>query len=300
MPFYSKSLIGLDVQPDAMRLIQLKRTRVGYQLERIAACLLPPNIFNNSKIQEWNQLSSILKEWLQTLGLKKGIVALGLPQYMIRTQRMKLPSTLKDEEIQAAILAYLQPDMAGANESLSIDYYIVDQQFEEMEIVFAATRKGYLLQYKECVEKTGLKVSIFDVNAYALYRVLQCSLNMSAILHVKREVTELVVFNGQELIFQQQWITASQEALTKQLQESQRLFSSVTGQLAWQQVIFCAPENNAINVNELSLILNCAVKLPMLSLPLVAGSQDNLALLANHLSDYLVAYGLAMREILPW
>lgn len=272
-------MIGLDIQPDAARLVQLKRTKGVTQLVRQAVLPLPTDIFSARKIQQWNELQLLLTEWFDTLGIKNQAVAVSLPVQAVRMQRLTLSSKLSEAEVEAEIFAHLQREMIGINESLNIDFQLFPTPHgDTVDVIFTAVREVYLTNYVECIQAAGLIVKVVDVDCYALTRALGVHNTRYAILHVKKTLTELLIFSERELIFYQHWQTGNEEETAQYLKQNLQLFSSAAGYYVLQQLIICSS-----SPLDLSRVMTGEV----------IESQLNVE------PDFLVANGLAMWEI-PW
>ena len=158
-PFNSPSHLALDVQPDAIRLVQLKKTRRGFQLQLAQYEPLPPDTFADGRIKRWDALSTMLTDLANALNLRGRTVALCLPAQAVRMQRLTLPVGLSDEDIEAEINLQVQQDMPGLNEPLCIDFtFLPAADPTYREVSFAAVRETYLSSYVECARSAGFNV----------------------------------------------------------------------------------------------------------------------------------------------
>lgn len=298
-------MLGLDIQPDAARLIQLSKARRGSQIERIAMRPMPANIFTAGRIQRWEVLGSVLVEWFEELGIRQHVVAISLPMNVVRVQQISLSASLQDAEIEAAIFSHLQRDMPGLNEPLMIDFNVLGKKQGQVTVLFMAVREAYLTNYVECLQAIGLKVKIVDVDVYALMRLVNVTYAAYAILHVKNKVTEFIVFSQQEVIFHQQWQTGEINEWMEQLNDNVQLYFSMPEKKELQRVVVCGSDEY-ISIAA-SSFRDCHPREsgdPILchayfstyktlegSIPACAGMTE---------SDFLVAYSLAARETPPW
>ena len=309
-PFRSRSLLGLDIQPDMARLVQLKGGRQGHQIERIAMRPMPANIFTAGKIQEWDVLSAVLAEWFELLGIKQQPAAISLPMSVVRVQRLLLPASLQAADIKAAITTHLQLDMPGLNEPLSIDFSVLPHASSGyVDVLFAAVREGYLSSYVECMQMAGLSVKVVDVDLYALMRVVNVTESTYAVLHVKNKVTEFIVFSQQEVIFHQQWETGELTRWTEQLNDNLQRYVAMSDGKELQKIVVCGAEAY-VNAGEPSFrgltaessAVNCTNYKATTLDSAVKPRNDGASTTNNNVieSDYLVAYSLAMRALPPW
>lgn len=169
----SSSLVGLDIQPDAIRLVRLKKIKRGFQAKDVIENYLPNDVFAEGKIKNWELLRSILVDLVNIHQLNGMPTAISLPVNLVRIHQMQMPHGLSEAEIEIELFSYIHNHLPGLTDSLSIDFVSLPQkQADYNEIFFAATRKEYLSSYIDCVNAAGLKVKIVDVDIYALKRAI--------------------------------------------------------------------------------------------------------------------------------
>lgn len=303
-PFSKPSLVGLDIQPHGMRLVQLKKSRCGFLLERTATAALPGNVFGEGKIKCWDILHSALAEFVQAQGIHGLAAAIHLPANLVRMQRIQLPSGLLDEDIEAEIYEHIQRDLPGMHDALCIDFAVLSQnKAGYSNIFFAATRQGYLSQYMECVNRAGLKVKIIDVDIYALKRAVCFSLSpplsqieVNAILHMVNNTVLFCIFDSEDILFHQEWDITEPAHLTDQLKTKIQFYLASNRHVEINKLTLSGDSENMSKMTS-DIAHSGAFQLEYpdpfsrmkLSSPIVANT-----------SDLLIACGLAMRECAKW
>ena len=143
----SPSMVGLDIQPHEIHLVQLKKNKHGFLVERIAKNQLPPTVFAEGKISRWEDFGHVLTELVTALGIKGLSATINLPANLVRMQQLQLPSGLTQLEIQDEIHAQLQRELPGMMEVLAIDYTALPSDNADYAAVFfAAARQEYVAQ----------------------------------------------------------------------------------------------------------------------------------------------------------
>lgn len=170
LSFYRKAQIGLDIQPDAIRFAQLSKRRQRYRIHQLASHVLPPGIFVDGKIKQWDTL-----QWqLMALGEKyhwQGVAAgIALPINLVRMQQIQLPAGLSDSEMETQVYLHIQRDLP-MTDTLCADFTAVASQIDNrVDVHFTAARQEYVSQYTACVAASGLQVKLMDVDVYAKQR----------------------------------------------------------------------------------------------------------------------------------
>lgn len=304
--FYTKasSLVGIDLHPTEIRLVQLKKFQQAYQAVRLMAKELPKDTFCEGKIKSWDRMSSILTELIETMGLKNSLAAIGLSSNLVIMQQITLPKGLTHEEIEAEIDACLHRDLPGLQGELSIDFNeLSSSHTADAEFFFAATRQEYLSQFIACINASGLQVKIVDVDIYALKRIIfHClpgvidRLEVSAILYSTNNNMILVVCNREYILFHQFWNLAETTDFYAQLKNKIQLGNGSANKKI-KKLILCG--NYSVNLLQtVSFLVEEVTYLnPFEYLKLATTLDPSSALRAT---DFLVACGLAMREIPQW
>lgn len=209
----SPSLIGIDIQPSALRLVQLRRTHQTYDVERVDSIDLPSAVFMEGKIHQWDVIVSALTDWVQRSKVAGMAAVIVLPANRVRMKSITLPAGLLKTAIEAEIYAILQRDFPGLNDALYMDYVFKEAgNPDEEEIIFVAARQETVMEYVQCVNRSGLQTKIVDVDVYAIQRALGlCSFHENRISEADMlvwetdDLVQIVVFDNQAILFYQSW-----------------------------------------------------------------------------------------------
>lgn len=306
-PFRASALVGLDIQPDALRLIQLQKTRRGPILLQAGSAVLPPDMSAEGRIKRWDVLHTLLAELVDALGLLKQYAAICLPANRVHMQRITVPLGFNDDEVEAEVVLHMQQNMPGLNEPLCVDFTrFPASEPAYQEIMFVAVYEACLMQYVECIEAAGLIVKIVDVDCYALRRALGFNRSSSreeahVVLHVKKAQTELMIFDQVEMLFHQNWATSDMGNCLAQLKDGLQIFSATYRQYRLNLFSVCSDKKMAQQIQEALVdIVPCKIILPT-AIPYVrAASQASEQLLLSQPTEFMVAYGAAMQDVPPW
>jgi len=296
------SLVGIDIKASEIRLVQLKKARRGYQVNALAVKSFPCEVFWEGKVQEWGRLSDSLTELVENLDLKGQAAAVCLPANLIRMQPISLPQGLSPEEIEAEIYAYLQPDLFSKNESLCIDFhpFLVNKNTDN-DIFFAATRQEYLAQYTACINASGLLVKIVDVDIYALKRAITYCLpktdksQLQAMIYVANESALLMVSNQHCILYHEHWDIDKHIDFESQLKSKIHISLNAFSSVPIEKLIVCDSRENL--KNKISFINSININ-PFT--PMHFASHVDQAHALSCSTDFLIACGLAMREVPAW
>lgn len=299
--FSSTSIIGLDIQPHELRLIQLRKTNKGFWAEKAAIIKMPDEIFADSKIRNWDGLRQVLAESVQELDLTGAATAINLPVNLVRMQRIQVPIGISDVAIMDEIKIQLERDFPGLGDSLSIDFKIIHpSEPGYLQVFFVVTRQEYVSQYVNCINSTGLKVKIVDVDVYALKRIfnivpshhageicaLACHVNLKA---------SLMIFTEYEIIFHRQWDSENESEFAAQLKNQMQIFLATFSDKKISTLMICGNDLQEINVG---WDFEVQYPSPFASIKLSQTLKQQIN--QENFPSFLVACGCAMQEVPRW
>jgi Tfp pilus assembly PilM family ATPase len=334
-PFSSPPLIGLDIQPGELRLIQMRKTRKTFVVEDASIIKLPETVFVDGKIKQWQELSLALRAGVEELACMNMAAAFSLPANLTRMQCLQVPVGISHAAIEEEIKVQVERDLPGLRDSLYIDFCISPSALAGYtNVFFVVTRQEYVSQYVDCLNATGLKVKIVDVDIFALKRILHFSSVKSLIMKsnkhllinqaVNQEVNQivnqaikqeeitilicdinhilyLIVFTDYQIVFHQQWQAKKELELITKLKNQITTFLSESSSYKISKLRVYADDLLIAEIkNEANANWSCEVD-SLNDFSFIAWSQavkEKIAL--KHRPSFLLACGAAMREVPKW
>jgi type IV pilus assembly protein PilM len=296
--------VGLDINPDEIRLLQLKDTRSGWAVTSYAVEPLPVGAISDGKIRQPQIVRTALQNLVRATNTTGSPTAIALPANTVISQQIKLAACLSERQCEKQISHNLERYLPGVNEELCFDFMTTatsDNDYREIRLV--ASRLEQLRTYAEMVNNAGLQVKVVDVDAYAMMRAAKFSLGETnpnaivAIVDVGKHVTQLMVFQQQHIIFSQQWQTMDLTQLPKALQRALHLCLANQSQLRIEHVLLSG-KISALplalqNVFQQELALTPTLANPFQAMSLAAVNEDDLQQLATR---FQICCGLATRD----
>jgi Tfp pilus assembly PilM family ATPase len=272
--------VGLDINPDEIRLLQLKDTRSGWAVTSYAVEPLPVGAISDGKIRQPQIVRTALQNLVRATNTTGSPTAIALPANTVISQQIKLAACLSERQCEKQISHNLERYLPGVNEELCFDFMTTatsDNDYREIRLV--ASRLEQLRTYAEMVNNAGLQVKVVDVDAYG------------------KHVTQLMVFQQQHIIFSQQWQTMDLTQLPKALQRALHLCLANQSQLRIEHVLLSG-KISALplalqNVFQQELALTPTLANPFQAMSLAAVNEDDLQQLATR---FQICCGLATRD----
>ncbi len=171
--FYGKSVVGLDIGSGAIKLVQLKKTKRGYLLQRFGILPLDPELIVDGAVMDASQVVLAIKELIAKESVRIKNVALSVSGHSLIVKKISLP-LMTEEELQESIKWEAEQFIPFDINDVNIDFHVLQtsetQRAEEgqMPVLLVAVKKDKLKEYTNLVMEAGLNPVIGDVDAFAL------------------------------------------------------------------------------------------------------------------------------------
>jgi type IV pilus assembly protein PilM len=291
-----KPLVGLDIQDNYLRLLQIKPFKQSFSVEKLAVIEVKNDAVIGRKIKDASAVLAALQEAVHLTNAHGLSVAIALSHNNVITQRIKLPVDLNDQEVEAELVNNLSQFFPGISGELCFDFVRLGDARDEQEIVVTAARQDEVYDAIELADQAGLKVKIVDVDTFALMRAAyfgHADKSFIAILEVNILAARFIVLQQHEIIWSQQ---LEKTNLIRQLESTLQLFYSIHKTTQISELILSGPQEI---LQEIALIMQKESDLeikfanPFTTMTFAPEIRnENLMRLAPQL---LVSCGLAMR-----
>lgn len=173
--FSSPPLLGLDIQPHAIRFVQLRKTKQRFLVEQAGELSLAEDVFFDGKIHLFEAIRQLLQAEVKNRELYGMATAIQIPLNLVHVQLVQIPFGLSPMAIQTEVNMQLKKDFPELSDSLAVDFN-VERVGDYANVHIVVTRKAYLAEYVACINATGLMVKIIDVDSYILERLTKMHL----------------------------------------------------------------------------------------------------------------------------
>jgi type IV pilus assembly protein PilM len=237
------SLVGLDINPDEIRLLQLNHHQGQWSVENVASIELPAQAIVDGHIKQFDLVQEGLSSLVRNTKTRGAPAAIALPATLVMTQRIKLAAELTADECEAEISENLARYLPITAEELCFDFVNLPViESTTQEILLIASRQEPLNTYVRLVSAAGLKLRLVDVDSYALLRAVSLSLatvadEIVAVIDVNDGMSRFMVFQTQHIIFSHYWEAADLTQLEGAVERAMTLFKAAHKQCVIHQVI---------------------------------------------------------------
>ncbi len=171
------SWIGLDIQDDAIRLLQLCSGRKRHTIVSYGKTTLLPGVVVEGKVRQADALRYAIHEVAKEKRMLGSRLAFALPLAAVITKRIPCAAVndLDDMACEAALRSNLPHYFPGMTEALCFDFAKLAPSATDQELLLVASREAPLLQLTAVIRQAGLRPLVADVEAFALLRaILRC------------------------------------------------------------------------------------------------------------------------------
>ncbi|MFA4829980.1 MAG: type IV pilus assembly protein PilM, partial [Thermodesulfovibrionales bacterium] len=170
MIFGAKGSIGLDIGSSYFKVVQLKDTKKGYELELFDMLPIAPEIIVDGAIIDSLRLVDALKELIKKSRIKTKNAVIGVSGHAsVIIKRISLPE-MSEEDLAESIKFEAEQYVPFDIEDVNLDFQILGPREEpgQMDVILVAVKKDIINEYVTVVKEAGLNPLVVDVDAFAL------------------------------------------------------------------------------------------------------------------------------------
>lgn len=165
----SKPVVGLDIGSSAVKGVELKKVREGYELASVGLEPLAPETLVDGAIIDAPAVSSAIERIFTGQKIKNKNVATSVSGHSVIIKKVTLPNLAEDElydQVHADAGQYIPFDIADVN----LDYQVleVSPAGDQVDILLVAVKKEKISNYTSALSLAGRIASLVDVDAFAL------------------------------------------------------------------------------------------------------------------------------------
>ena len=206
----ASSLIGLDITPHFIKLLEIDVTQSPYVLKQFAVDSLPVGAITNDGVKDAHLVVQKLKNMLKKNSFSSRDIAFSIPHSSVIIKSTFIDRRLTAAELESRVWIEANRHFPELTENIYLDYQVLPAKLENIdqkEIMLIACRKDKIDPYINILHAAGLKEKIVDVNCYAFERALKSIKSISfsdqtiALLNIDIKMIHLMVLQNNEIIY---------------------------------------------------------------------------------------------------
>ncbi len=180
--FKKKDLVGIDIGSSSMKLVQLKETRIGYELVNIGMAPLPVEAIVDNTLMDTSAIVEALRTLTKSLNIRVNQAACSISGNSVIIRNIRFPYLTADEleeQINWEAEQYIPFDINDVN----IDFHILGPDEidpKKMKVILVASKKELIKEYVSLFKDAGVSLTVLDVDAFALQNAFELNYEPSA------------------------------------------------------------------------------------------------------------------------
>ncbi|MBK1990744.1 pilus assembly protein PilM [Sphaerospermopsis aphanizomenoides BCCUSP55] len=201
--------VGIELAPERMNIVQLRKQRQGIKLESLTTIPVPEGIIVDGQINDPPRMAEIIQQGMAESKIKASRVATCIPGRDAIVRVIPVPAELDNKELREMVLNHEAAlYLPYPREEADVDYqklgYFVDEDgIEKVQVLLVATRKEITDTYINTFAEAGLKVDVLEINSFALIRTIRDQLRLfgpqeaAVLVDIEFDSTEIaIIING--------------------------------------------------------------------------------------------------------
>lgn len=219
-------VIGMDVSPSSVKMVELSGSVDKMRVERIAIELLPSGVIGEESIHDMEALTKAILDCHRKLGSRIKRIATSIPSHAIKVEIFSVDEDMNELEIEEHIINEMNGKMNFDIEEAAIDFTVmgIDEEGNQ-QIYAAATLKNRVDDLHKAIELAGLTPAIIDSEQLSITDCAQKFLERQGIEHKDKVIfmidignnsTKFIFTINEEIIHSRESMSGG-EQLTEQL-----------------------------------------------------------------------------------
>ncbi len=197
----SNEIVGLDIGSSSIKVVELKRKkkkgRVEYKLKNLGYAPLPIEAIVEGSIMDSYAVVDTIQKLFSNLGIKNKNVGISIAGHAVITKKLTI-SASAPEDIEENIKWEVKHNITFDPEEVQIDYYVLPQRGETVDVLLVVARKEKIMEYTSVVTQAGLNPVLVDIDAFAIFNAFEANYeafvnDIIAIVHIGASLTTIII-----------------------------------------------------------------------------------------------------------
>ena len=220
----AEPLVGLDLGSSAVKAVELRRVRAGFELVRAGIEPLEPGAVAEGAIEDADSVSAAIRRVFSRSRIRSRKVATSVSGHSVIVKKLTLPA-MSREELEDSIQWEARQVIPFDLSDVHLDHQVLESApgGEDIRVLLVAARRERVASRLEAIAGAGLSPVIVDVDGFALQNAYEANYGpgssvTTALLHIGAGVTNAVVTRGGLPLFTRD-VSAGGRQLTELLQK---------------------------------------------------------------------------------
>jgi len=165
-----KDIVGVDIGSSAVKLVQLRELKGGYQLHQVGILPLPAEAIVDNTLMDSSSIVETVKNLLASLQIKAKEAVCSISGNAVIIRKISLP-VMPAEELEDQIHWEAEQYIPFDINDVNVDFQILspdEQDLSKMNVLLVASKKDIINDYLAVFAEAGLKLVVVDVDSFAV------------------------------------------------------------------------------------------------------------------------------------
>lgn len=165
-----RPILGMDINPSAVKFIEISKTKTQYRVERYGFESMPSNAMDGYRIKDLDALAFSIKKIINKHSITGKAVALAVPDAFVITKMVQVSQRLTEEEMEAIISLEAEKFIPYPLNEIHLDFEIKAVSLnkpETFDVLIVASRSEHIKSRVDSIRRAGLQVKLIDVESFA-------------------------------------------------------------------------------------------------------------------------------------
>ncbi|OYT71767.1 MAG: pilus assembly protein PilM [Chloracidobacterium sp. CP2_5A] len=203
----AKTVVGIDIGSSAVKAVELKPLKNGFELVAIGHANLVPDAIVDGHIIDLNHVSDAIGRLLGEHNIKAKDVNTSVSGHSVIVKKIEV-SYMTDDELAERIQWEADQHIPFDIMDVNLDYSVVgrDPARGLMQVLLVACKRDKIAQYTTVISQAGRNPVVIDVDAFALQNAYEVNYQPMptatvALLDVGASVTSINIVRGTNSVF---------------------------------------------------------------------------------------------------
>lgn len=173
----NKDIVGVDIGSSAVKLVQLREFKGGYQLQNVGILPLPAEAIVDNTLMDSSSIVETVKNLLASLQVKAKEAVCSISGNAVIIRKISLP-VMPAEELEDQIHWEAEQYIPFDINDVNVDFQILspdDQDLSKMNVLLVASKKDIINDYQAVFAEAGLKLVVVDVDSFAVQNAYEAN-----------------------------------------------------------------------------------------------------------------------------
>jgi len=222
--FGSSNLVGLDIGSSSIKIAQLRKKKNKYELQGFGIRPLPPESIVDRHIMDTQVVIEAIRGVFAERKIRDKDVAISISGHSVIIKKIEMP-LMGGDELEEQVKWEAEQYIPYNINDVEMDYQILRRRPTEglMDLLLVAAKKDEIEDYMAVAHEAGLRVSIIDIDAFAMQNAFEANYpeiqnQTVALVDVGASLTRLnIVREGSTLFIRD--ITGGGQLLTEEIRK---------------------------------------------------------------------------------